>query len=168
VNGLRHVLVPSWLLESAVSDRAIRLYALLRHHRNAATGQCNPSRKRLAGLLRCSKDSVDRALRELEEIRAVKVKRDSGLGNYEPNTYTLCDAPGVAAPLRPRSRTGADTGSRTGAARTSSKELVAGGALEERPPLVEDICGRCQERRVLVDDIYCASCREALNAEAAA
>ena len=70
-------LIPSWLITADISARAFRLYGVL------ALGGELPSRKEMAGLLRCSTHTIDRALRELEVIGAVisepNIAGDGGL-----------------------------------------------------------------------------------------
>jgi hypothetical protein len=64
---------PEWVLDAAVSDRAVRLFAVL--NRYAGTNETAwPSRKTLAERLGCSVDSVDRALAELVAIDAVSIE----------------------------------------------------------------------------------------------
>lgn len=61
-------IVPEWVLFDDISDRAVRLYAVLcvesTHHRGV-------SRSSLAARLRTSVDSVDSALAELTAIGAI-------------------------------------------------------------------------------------------------
>ncbi|MGH3056606.1 MAG: helix-turn-helix domain-containing protein [Gaiellaceae bacterium] len=89
-------MVPSWLIRSGASDRAVRLYALLADHLNRDTGQCNPGRKRLAAILECHTDTLDRAMDELKGLRgphgmAVKVSRESTGRKADTNSYALPD-----------------------------------------------------------------------------
>lgn len=62
--------VPCWVLETGVSDRGIRLYALLAAFCRKKD-HCWPSVPTLAGRLRCDERSVQRALAELIAIGAV-------------------------------------------------------------------------------------------------
>jgi len=66
--------VPDEVLDSAVSDRAVRLFALLAKYAGLPDG-ARPSRAKLAERLRCSKWSVDRALAELIEAKFVQRTR---------------------------------------------------------------------------------------------
>jgi DNA-binding transcriptional MocR family regulator len=78
--------VPDWLLFSPkVSDRGIRLYAVLASHRNEKSGQCNPSRERLAKRVRCSTRSVDRAIDEL--VAAGAIEKRAGHGAKKATTH---------------------------------------------------------------------------------
>jgi hypothetical protein len=123
VSGLRNTLpfaiVPEWLLDSKVSDRAIRLYAVLVRYADT-NGRAFPARKRLAERVHCSLDSVDRATRELVNVGVMTViPRKNADGSPSSNDYLILPG-GVAAELRPPSRTGAEGGSRTGAAQNES------------------------------------------------
>lgn len=129
LHGTPFAIVPEWLLyEAGVSDRAIRLYAVLARHADGKGRSC-PSRQRLAELLGCSTDSVDRAKNELVEAEALRVvhRRDEAGDRTSNDYWLLSDAPGsrTAAATPPQScgdggRTGAATGSRTGAAGNES------------------------------------------------
>lgn len=122
-------IVPDWLLRSTVSDKAVRLYGVLWRHADRDY-RAHPSRQRLAALMRCSKDSVDRAIRELVQVGALSVTRRSSAQGNSSNDYTLHVQPfeqlslaGVAAPMRPGGRTDAEDPSRTHAAQNESKDL---------------------------------------------
>jgi hypothetical protein len=65
--------VPTWLLDAAVSDRAVRLFAVLTRYADRE-GRGFPGRRVLAERLRCSVDSLDRALRELVTAGARRVE----------------------------------------------------------------------------------------------
>ncbi|RBO87562.1 helix-turn-helix domain-containing protein [Nocardia puris] len=65
-------ILPEWLLYADVSDRAVRLYAILRRYAEGASER--PSRATIAARMRTSVKSVDRALRELEELGAVTIR----------------------------------------------------------------------------------------------
>jgi hypothetical protein len=83
--------VPEWLLYAQVSDRAIRLFAILaRHARSDGTG-ADPGRTRLARLLGCSLSTLDRARRELEAVGAIEVDRSrvTTWGDQDTNLYRL-------------------------------------------------------------------------------
>lgn len=101
-------IVPMWLIESKVSDRALRLYSLLSGMRDYGTDMATVGRGLLASKLGCSADSLDRAKLELETVDAITVERGRATdGQIARNVYTIHRA-------RPDSRT-AD-GSRTHAA----------------------------------------------------
>lgn len=65
-------IVPEWVLDAQVSDRAVRLYALLGRYADR-NGESFPSRQTLAKRLGCSESSAIRASRELEVIGALKI-----------------------------------------------------------------------------------------------
>lgn len=117
--------VPEWVLDSGVSDRSLRLYALLGIYADKGTGECKPSRSTLAKRLKCSADSVDRAKRELLGIGALRWRQRTVPGKQEltSNEYVLVriSPSEVAADTRLPSRTDAATGSRTGAAENQNQ-----------------------------------------------
>lgn len=95
--------VPLWLLRTKVSDRAVRLYALLAAMRDYGTDMATVGRKRLARELGCSDDSLDRAKAELEKADAISVQRGEAAGGAIPrNIYTIHRT-------SPATRTGAAT-----------------------------------------------------------
>ena len=61
----RFAIIDEWLLDLPVSDRAIRLYAILARYADNETHKAYPSRATLANRLNCSLASVDRAATEL-------------------------------------------------------------------------------------------------------
>lgn len=61
----RFAIIDEWLLDLPVSDRAIRLYAILARYADNDTHKAYPSRATLADRLNCSLASVDRAATEL-------------------------------------------------------------------------------------------------------
>lgn len=104
-NTLPFATIPEWLLDAPVSDRAVRLFGLLVRYADR-DGHAHPSRRALADRLRCSTDSVDRAMRELIEMGVVEVReRHRDDGSQTSNELIL----------RPGGRMGAEGGSRTAA-----------------------------------------------------
>lgn len=104
-------IVPEWVLYANISAHAVRLYAVLNRYAQGK-GECYPSRKRLAGHLAVSKDTIDRALDDLVELGAIEVtKRQTERGEWRSNLYLVRTTPpkGVAAPMPPPSRTRAHT-----------------------------------------------------------
>lgn len=102
-------IIPEWLLDADVSDRAIRLYAILARYADH-NGEAFPSRKKLAERLKCSVDSVDRAKEELIRVKALIVEARHGEeGGQRSNLY-------IVARLRPGGRRAAATPLGTGAA----------------------------------------------------
>lgn len=89
-------IVPEWLLDAEVSARAIQVYARLSRFANSQN-TARPSRKRLAKLCRCSVKSIDRALRELEAVRAVKITH-----RYSDDNRSLISSSYKLATAEPR------------------------------------------------------------------
>jgi hypothetical protein len=71
----RFAIIDDWILDLNVSDRAIRLYAILSRYADNETHKAYPSRVTLAKRLQCSASSVDRATRELIEAGALDKKQ---------------------------------------------------------------------------------------------
>jgi hypothetical protein len=136
--------VPEDLLDwsvSGVSDRATRLWGLLDRYAGA-DGQAFPSRRKLAGRLGCSLDTLDRAVRELEAAGWLHVERRADVGATSLDTLLnllearaeggrTAAAPPLGMDAAPRGRTAAAGGSRTGAAQKDSQG-------NESPPLPPD------------------------------
>lgn len=84
---VRHGRVPDWVLDSEVSDRAVRLYVVLGRYADD-TGLAYPSKKVLTERLRCARSTLDAALRELVQIEALTVEPTTrsdgspGVNNY--------------------------------------------------------------------------------------
>jgi DNA-binding transcriptional MocR family regulator len=68
----RFAIIDEWVLDLDISDRAIRLYAVLNRYADKDTNKAFPSRQTLADRLRCSPKSVDRALDELIQFGLLK------------------------------------------------------------------------------------------------
>ena len=85
-------IVPEWILYSQKSPVAICVYAVLNRYANQQ-GTCFPSRKTIAEKIRVSVNTVDRAIKELQELGAVRVEhRTVGEGEllqYQSNIYHL-------------------------------------------------------------------------------
>lgn len=104
-------LVPEWVLDDDISDRALRLYCVLARYADRQ-GVSWPSRRTLASRLRCSVDSVDRAVKELVIAQALDVAGQfTADGDQGPNNYRV---------LRVRGRGPAATGGRGPAAQNES------------------------------------------------
>lgn len=105
-------IIPEWVLyHESLSDRAVRLYGVLRRKADA-TGHAWPSRSTLAVVLRCSKESVDRAIKELVSAGALQTERrfDHDRKQWRSTRYTVM----ASSPVTTGSRTGAATPSRGG------------------------------------------------------
>jgi hypothetical protein len=100
---VRWAQVPEWVVTAPISDRAVRLYALLARRANSDS-QAFPSRKYLAVNMHCSSKSVDRAMEELLAVGAVTKQKQYQDSRQTVNLYTLRAMGGT-----PASR-GGDTG----------------------------------------------------------
>lgn len=115
----RFAIVPEWVIDAGVSDCAFRLYAVLLRY-GQTSGQRMPGRALLAARLHKSKDTVDRALKELVAAGAVVVEhRRRGRVNLT-NRYHLMSTP----PAARRDRCMA-TGGRISAATPSGRTVAA-------------------------------------------
>lgn len=82
--------VPDWIIEGEINDRAVRLYALLARHAGRPGGETFRSKNEIARRLRCARSSVDRAIQELIEIGALRVEeRHHHNGGQAENAYIL-------------------------------------------------------------------------------
>jgi predicted transcriptional regulator len=68
----RFAIVDEWVINLDISDRAFKLYAILARYADNDTHKAFPSRDTLAERLRCSKASVDRAVLELVDAKAIE------------------------------------------------------------------------------------------------
>jgi hypothetical protein len=86
---LRFSIIPEWILDANVSDRAIRVYSILARYADNETLQAFPSRETIAKRAHCHWRSIDRAIEELIKLGAVtKAHRKNG-DSYQSNIYTL-------------------------------------------------------------------------------
>jgi hypothetical protein len=86
---LRFSIIPEWVIDADISDRAVRLYAILARYADNETLQAFPSRETLAKRANCHWRSIDRAIDELVALGAItKQHRRSG-ESYQSNMYTL-------------------------------------------------------------------------------
>jgi len=86
----RFAIVDEWVINLDISDRAFKLYAVLARYADNNTHKAFPSRETLATRLRCSKASVDRAVMELVDAKAIEKKHRA----YNSVLYTvLVDPP---------------------------------------------------------------------------
>lgn len=91
ITGTPFAIIPEWLLDAAVTPRAVVLYGLLRRYADKC-GHCHPSRKRLAERLRCTDRTITSLLAELVDIGAITVTaRYDGDGGRSLNDYILHD-----------------------------------------------------------------------------
>jgi len=118
--------VPEWIIDADISDCAYRLYSVLLRY-GQTSGQRMPARATLADRLRkSSKDTVDRALKELVAIGAVVVERRRRDGRNLTNRYLLMATP-------PQSRSGATPG-RTDAATLAANLRPDPKSSTQNPP----------------------------------
>ena len=90
---LRFSIIPDWLLTSNVSDRAIRVYAVLARHADSQTHEAFPRRGLIAEVAHCSPSSVDRALDELIAAKALSKTARRGASGQQSNVYKLHRVP---------------------------------------------------------------------------
>lgn len=132
-------IVPEWVLyHEDLSDRAVRLYGVLSRMADKH-GVSWPSRAFLAERLRCSKESIDRAVKQLTGAEALAVERrfDAATKTWQATRYTVHRS----SPVTTGSRTGATTPSRAddeGVAASVTTEVEPGelepSELEESAP----------------------------------
>jgi hypothetical protein len=85
----RFSIVPEWVLDAAISDAAVRLYAVLLRF-GQTSGARMPARSTLARRMhKKSTDTVDRAMRELVELGAVVVQHRFDGGQRLTNKYLV-------------------------------------------------------------------------------
>jgi hypothetical protein len=97
-------IVPAWLLDADVSDRAVRLYAVLGRYANSEGEGAFPSRRTLAKRLNVkARSTVDLALTELRKIGALEwTHRTRDDGGWSSNEYVLHHArPLTTQPVTP-------------------------------------------------------------------
>jgi len=99
---IRFSIVPAWLLESDVSDKAVRLYAVLAGYADSETGQAYPGRTLLSKRLGCSTKSVDRAVLELMGLGAIQKRQRVKEGHYQSSLYTVVRIDPASRMSRPR------------------------------------------------------------------
>lgn len=88
-NTLPFAIVPEWLLDAPVSANAVRLYAVLVRYADKEH-RAHPSRRTLAKRLRVSTKTIDRTLKELVEIGAMRMEqRRDEAGDLTTNGYVV-------------------------------------------------------------------------------
>lgn len=134
----RFAIVPEWLLDSDIGDCAVRLYAVLLRY-GQSSGSRMPSRSTLARRLRKrSTDTVDRAMKELVGIGAVRVQHRYAGAQRLTNTYhvqTTRPEPGrtdAATPVDEPDRN--DAGTPTESAAGGRRDAARVGANSEHDP----------------------------------
>jgi predicted transcriptional regulator len=102
--------VPHWVLELPLSDKAVRLYAILSKYADNADRTSYPGRGTLAKLMRCHRTSVDRAVQELIDAGCITKQVRYKEGRFTSSLYTVKRIPPSST----------DEGSRTHATTPSS------------------------------------------------
>jgi hypothetical protein len=92
---IRFSIIPEWVLDADISDRAVRVYGILARYADSDTLQAFPSRETLAKRAKCHWRSVDRALDELIAIGAIVKQHRKSDKTYQSNLYTLRRVPSV-------------------------------------------------------------------------
>lgn len=88
IHATPFAIVPEWVLDADISDRAVRLYCVLRRYADR-NDRCHPSRKTLADRLATSTDSLDRATKELVSLGALVVTHRANEDGQTSNDYWL-------------------------------------------------------------------------------
>lgn len=120
-------MVPESVLYGEASDGAIRLYCVLNRHANNQ-GLSHPSRARLAKMMRCSMDTVDRRVEELRRLGVLGVGARHSESGQRSNTYRL----------RLRGRKDAAPALGTGAAPGGRKDAAQNQSHIESEPIETD------------------------------
>ena len=148
-------IIPEWLLDSSISDGAVRLYGILGRYTNDEDAAW-PSRGLLAKRMSTTTKSVDRRVAELVAVGALQVEHrlaDSPTGNrfHRSNIYHLkrVDPRGVGTQLS----LGRDSGVSTVATVVSlgGDTSVALNESHELKPIERDARGEKPEAAVLCD-----------------
>lgn len=131
-------IVPEWVIDAPISDRALRLYAVLARHADNG-GRAIPGRSRLAQRLRCSVKSVDRALDDLRKAGAVVVHaRYDEAGDRTTNEY-------IVSRVSPGRDTGVPTPRDTGVATPRDTGVPQNENQGEREPGQRDLAPLARE-----------------------
>jgi len=86
---IKFSIIPDWVLDAAISDRAVRVYGILARYADNETLQAFPSRETIAKRAHCNAKAVTKAINELVAIGAVtKAHRKTGEA-FQSNLYTL-------------------------------------------------------------------------------
>lgn len=126
-------IVPEWVIDSPVSDTALRLYCVLTRYGNTS-GHRMPSRATLAARLRKSTDTIDRALRELEQHGALTVeRRHEGTRKLTNRYHLLALAPRSDDPASRARHRSARAGGRTHAATPTGNNTLAPAGTDAEP-----------------------------------
>ena len=86
---IKFAIVPDWVLDAAISDRAVRIYAILARYADNETLQAFPSRETLAKRAGCNAKAVTKAVDELVSVGAVVKEHRKNGDAFQSNLYTL-------------------------------------------------------------------------------
>lgn len=86
---LKFSIIPEWLLDSEVSHKAIRIYAIIARYADNTTLSAWPARGTLAARAKCTVKSVDRAIAELVEAGAISKELRKDETGQRSSVYTL-------------------------------------------------------------------------------
>ena len=117
---IRFSIIPEWVLYSDISDRALRVYAVLARYADNDTLQAFPGRSLIAERVGCSVKSVDRALDELIGLGAIEKKHRVKDGVYQSSLFTVIRV-GVGTGVTPGVGTRVTLGGDTGDARVGTR-----------------------------------------------
>jgi predicted transcriptional regulator len=81
--------VPHWVLELPLTDKAVRLYAILSKYADNVDRTSYPGRGTLARQMRCHRTSVDRAVQELIEAGCIAKQTRVQDGVFTSSLYTV-------------------------------------------------------------------------------
>ncbi len=128
--------VPLRLIVAGVSDRAVRVFALLASKYADKDGKAFPSRAKIGIDLGASVDSVDRAITELVDSGFVVVSRRQGpKGDWTSNEYRLryANDPDATGGSRSLAATGTDAATLAAPERSPSRSRAATGVAAPVP-----------------------------------
>ena len=74
VSEIYFSIVPEWMIESSLSDQAVRVYATLYRYADKDDGSCYPSIATIGKRCNKSVSSVKRAIKELKDFGAIEVR----------------------------------------------------------------------------------------------
>jgi hypothetical protein len=86
---IRFSIIPEWILDSDISDRAVRIYAILARYADSETLQAFPSRETLGRRAGCNVKAVTKSVEELVAIGAVVKQHRKNGEAFQSNLYTL-------------------------------------------------------------------------------
>ena len=133
--------IPEWVVFSDISDKALRLYCVLRRVADNRTGASYHSRRSLAKLINAKDPKVvDRAVAELEHIGALTVTRDrySDAGDRTSNLYVIRSTPAQEVVALEPPPSGSQT---TTVVAQEGEELRATRTEKEQTPLIPPQAG---------------------------